>query len=289
MNERMVRIRIMVLFLLLAGTVVALVFSLSSPAERGSGGDDRLRIHFLDVGQGDATFIEAPGGVQVLIDGGPNDAVLRELGREMSFFDRHIDLVVATHPDADHIGGLIDVLRRYQVDTILISGKEHDTPTAETFARAVENEGATVIRARAGQRFSLSASTTLEVLFPAGDTSEMESNTASVVLLLDHHDIEALLTGDAPARIEEYLVEVYGTTLQSEILKVGHHGSDTSSSPEFLETVAPQYAVISAGRKNRYGHPHPEVLTRLSGTEVFGTYEEGTITLLSDGITVFTQ
>ena len=252
---------------------------------------EHLSVHFLDVGQGDAIFIETPDGTQVLVDGGPDSSVLSALAGKMSFFDSHIDMVIATHPDTDHIGGLRDVLASYEVATILKTEHEGDTASARAFATAVSQEGAEVIYARRGQEFTLGASTTLEVLFPETDPSAMETNTSSIIVRIVYGDTAFLLTGDAPKSIEEYLVLVEGEHLQSDVLKVGHHGSRTSTSELFLNEVQPEIAVISASKDNRYGHPHVEVTDALfnARVETFSTAEEGTITLTSDGASVWKQ
>ncbi len=252
---------------------------------------EHLSVHFLDVGQGDAIFIETPDGTQVLVDGGPDSSVLSALAGKISFFDTHIDMVIATHPDTDHIGGLRDVLASYEVATILKTEHEGDTASARAFATAVSQEGAEVIYARRGQEFTLGASTTLEVLFPETDPSAMETNTSSIIVRIVYGDTAFLLTGDAPKSIEEYLVLVEGEHLQSDVLKVGHHGSRTSTSELFLNEVQPSIAVISASADNRYGHPHVEVTDALfnARVETFSTAEEGTITLTSDGASVWKQ
>lgn len=247
-----------------------------------------LEVHFLDVGQGDAVFIETPEGIQVLIDGGRNGAVLDALGDVMSPRDRTIDFVIGTHPDADHVGGLVDVLERYKVRQLLITENTGESTTAEAYMKAIQEEGASVSYARTGQQFVLGASTTLTVLFPETSAEAMESNASSIVLRLTYGDTSVLLTGDSPKRIEEYLVLTQGEYLQSDVLKVGHHGSRTSTSELFLEEVAPRYAVISAGADNRYGHPHVEVTDLLFNkrVETLSTAEEGTVTFISDGVTI---
>lgn len=250
-----------------------------------------LTVAFLDVGQGDAIYIETPDGVQMLIDGGATTAVLRTLTPVMPWLDRSLDVVLATHYDLDHIGGLVDVLNRFEVSTIIQTKNEHDTSVTEAFARAVSAEQATVQFVEAGQVLTLGASTTFTILSPTGDSTQWESNNASIVGKLSYGEIDFLLTGDAGAGIEEYLVRVYGTTLQSEVLKFGHHGSKTSSSEVFIEAVQPAIAVVSAGKDNRYGHPHPDVVARAEavGAQVVSTAEEGTIVFQSDGKTVWVK
>ncbi len=247
-----------------------------------------LVVHFLNIGQGDAIFIETPDGIQMLVDGGPDATVLRELGAVMDPFDRSIDVVVATHPDLDHIGGLTDVLARYNVSHILMTENEHDTPAAAAFNAAVTEEAAPVTFADAGQQFLLGAHTEVLIFSPQGDERLWESNTASIVMQIRYGSTSVMLTGDAPAEIENYLVDVYGDELRSDVLKLGHHGSKTSTSDLFLDAVKPQYAVVSAGIGNRYGHPHQEVMQRVFARTIqsFHTGTDDRVTFVSDGQTV---
>jgi competence protein ComEC len=187
----------------------------------------------------------------VLIDGGVDSRVLTELSNALGFFDKDIDMIIATHPDADHIGGLIDVLMRYDVDTIVMTENENDTPIADAFQKMVEEEGVKVIYARSGQVFDLGSgeagSTTLSILFPDHDPTNLESNMSSIVARLSYGESSYLLTGDSPIEIEEYLVRQVGSALTSNVLKVGHHGSRTSTSENFITAVSPIYGIISAG------------------------------------------
>ena len=254
--------------------------------------DVMLTVSFLDVGQGDATFIESPSGTQVLIDGGADSRVLGALSEELGFFDRDIDMLVATHPDGDHIGGLIDVLIRYDVGTVLMTENVNDTPVYDAFIRAVEEERAAVLYARAGQVYDLgvgsAGSTTLTILFPDHDPTNMESNDSSIISKLTYGGISYLFTGDAPQNIETYLVEKNSLLLASDVLKVGHHGSRTSSSEIFIQAVAPTYAIISAGKDNKYGHPHKEVTDLLTryGITTKNTADLGSIVSESDGVSI---
>jgi competence protein ComEC len=267
--------------------ILALLFytlSRTAPLPR-----EHLVVAFLDVGQGDAIYIQAPNGTQVLIDGGRDQAVLRSLAPLHSVHDRSLDLVVATHFDADHIGGLIDVFARYAVETVVTPDPQYEAPAATMFFEAMDNEGASHMIARRGQIFDLGmgphGSTTLTVLFPDRDTSAMESNAASIIARLSYGEIDYFLSGDAPTAIEEYIVSLEGKGLESEVLKLGHHGSDTSSSPQLLDTVRPLVAVVSAGKDNAYGHPHDEVLARLAdrGIPHENTAERGSVVFVSDG------
>jgi len=250
-----------------------------------------FEAHFLNVGQGDATFFETPDGIQVLIDGGRDASVLRMLASVMGFFDRTIDIVIATHPDSDHIAGLVDVLTRYEVKKIVITENESDTPTAAAFAAAAKNEAAEIIYARAGQEFQLGASTTLTILFPDRNPAGFESNASSIISKVQYGEIGFIVTGDAPQSIEEYIVRQYGDGLESEVMKVGHHGSDTSTASSFLTAVSPSYAIISAGLDNSYGHPHKAVINRLQALQltILETAKEGTITFKSDGQQVWVK
>lgn len=246
---------------------------------------DALTLAFLDVGQGDAIFIEAPNGNQVLIDGGANKSVLRQLSKVMPFYDRSIDVVIATHPDKDHIGGLPDVLQKYQVGFLLDSGNASDNATYKEMLRLTEANGIKQVEAKRGMAIVLDKDVFLNILFPDRDVSGVESNTASVVARLVYGDTEFMLTGDSPKMIEEYLVMLDGENLKSDVLKVGHHGSKTSSSASFIGYVAPKYSVISAGRNNKYGHPHTDVVNILKqfGSAILSTQDRGTIVFESDG------
>lgn len=247
-----------------------------------------LTVSFLDVGQGDAIFIDAPSGRQVLIDGGKGRVVLRELGKQMPWYDRSIDLALATHPDQDHIGGLVDVLARYAVDTILESSVFDDGSDAKAFEEASAREGAARFIAERGQIIDLGEGAYLEVLFPDRDVPGLETNTGSVITRLVYGETAFMLTGDSPQSIEKYLVQLSGEALASNVLKVGHHGSKTSSHESFVGFVNPEYAVYSRGCDNSYGHPHADVRALFARFEIetLDTCEEGTITFVSDGRSV---
>ena len=258
-----------------------------------TGPDGRLHVSFVDVGQGDATLIETPGGRRIVVDGGqdPMDMV-RFLGSRMPFQDRAIDMVVLTHGHSDHVTGLLEVLRRYDVETVLERKTDHDGAPYLAWHRAVDLENAEVVSARAGMVVSLDSGAFIEVLGPPerllrGTDSDVDN--ASVVLRLVYGDVSFLLMGDAFAEAENALIAA-PSTLDSEVLSVGHHGSRTSSSRRFLEAASPSVAVISAGKDNRFGHPHPETLEALAGyapTErTYLTADHGTIELITDGKTI---
>ena len=248
--------------------------------------EPRLTVSFLDVGQGDAILIEGPTGIQMLIDGGRDRAVLRELPKAMGFLDRSLDVVVETHPDADHIGGLPSVFERYAVGRFLEPGIPNDTNATFALIDAVQKEpGIETAIARSGQRILLGGGAYADILFPDRDVSTYETNTGSIVMRVVYGDTSFMLTGDAPSEIEDYLVGRDGAKLQVTVLKAGHHGSRNSTDALWLKTLAPDLVVISAGKDNAYGHPHTETLERIraQGAEIVGTAEEGTLTFISDG------
>jgi len=253
--------------------------------------DGRLHLTMLDVGQGDAILVEAPSGATMLIDGGPDpDMALQRIGQSLPFFQHHIDVVLLTHPHQDHVAGLVEVLRRYEVGLVLDSGHRFGNATYARFlALARAEPGARLIDARAGQRLQLDARTSLTILYPAQADAEAalpedDINNASVVGLLRSDAFTALLTGDAEAPVEERLLG-RGLLSRVDVLKVGHHGSTSSSSPRMLAALQPATALISDGADNDYGHPSPRTLAALAaiGARVHRTDLEGNVEVVSDG------
>lgn len=251
-----------------------------------------LTVAFLNVGQGDAIYIEAPNGNQMLVDGGPNTAVLRELSAVMPWGDRSIDVVLATHPDKDHIAGLIDVIESYEIAQYFDSGVENDTGVYQTLLKTVSESNVPLTYARRGMRIVLDSTEGEEVyadiLSPDSDVTHAETNSGSIVLHLVYGEIEFMLTGDAPKNVEAHLGMLDGKDLESDVLKAGHHGSKTSSLAQFVDLVNPQFAVISAGKDNRYGHPHQEVMQLFKDRHIqtINTADVGAIIFTSDGMSV---
>lgn len=271
--------RWMLILVLLTGAA----FIWSEIASRSSG---ELVVAFLDVGQGDAIFIQSPTGNQFLLDGGPDRKVVAELARVMPLYDRTIDMLALSHPHADHLAGLLAVLERYEVAVVADSGTPHETGEYESWKRLVLEEGSIESALDRGDRIDLGGGAYLEVLLPKQDVSKAEPHEGMLVMRLVYGETEVMLTGDMEENLESELVFAYGDALSSDILKVGHHGSLTSSSLQFLEAVDPEIAVIQVGEKNRYGHPKAEIVDRLrmSGAEVYRTDKDGTLVVRSDGV-----
>ena len=258
--------------------------------EAVDGSDGMLHVHFLDVGQGDAILVVSPEGAKALVDGGPHvQGATRALGRYLSGRDRDLDLVVLTHPDEDHLGGLPEVLHRYDVDAVADTGMASTTAPYLQWQRAVEEEAPRRVMAIQGRTIALGPSTFLQVLNPEGPSRagmSSDLNDASVVIRLVHGGVSFLLTGDIESEAEGRLLRS-GQDLRSTVLKVSHHGSRSSSGAGFLAAVVPRAAVISAGADNPYGHPHSEVLQRLVAMlpeeRVYSTALHGDVEFVSDG------
>jgi competence protein ComEC len=244
-----------------------------------------LEVSYLNVGQGDAILITSPTENQMLIDGGPDGSILRELPKVMKLSDRSIDVVLATHPDRDHINGLIDVLSRYEVTSFINSEVESENSIDEALLAEVKKEGATGYYARRGMKIDLGDGGVVEVLFPDRNPKGMDTNDASIIMKLLYGETCFLFTGDSSSKIENYLIGLEKEKLRCDVLKAGHHGSRTSTSKELLHFVKPTIAIISAGKDNSYGHPHAEVVSNLkaASTTIVSTAEEGTIVFRSDG------
>lgn len=267
-----------------------------------------LTVAFLNVGQGDSIFIESPNGNQMLIDGGPNREVLRELSKVMPFYDRHIDVVAITHADGDHIGGIIDVLNNYRADLFLetgVSGGSNLYKELENLVNTKKEQNLQKIIVKRGMVIDLGGGATLQILYPEKIYEGVDTNDASIVAKLNFGNESFLLTGDSPKKIENYLVSLeqkecqgqslncpdpkgLSLALKSNVLKAGHHGSKTSSGESFVSAVSPKYAVISAGKNNKYGHPNQETLDVLNkfGIKILRTDEQGRIIFKTDGNTL---
>ncbi len=256
-----------------------------------TGPDGRLHVTVLDVGQGDAILVEAPSGARMLVDGGPDpERTLRRLGAEMPFHARRIDILVVSHPHQDHVAGLVDVLDRFDVRMVLHAGIPFENAAYDRLLADAELANVPVRVARAGDRLTLDAQASVEVLYPSADEAaaplpEGDINNGSIVLLVRHGSFAALLTGDAEAPVEERLLAT-GRIGAVDVLKVGHHGSTSSTTPAFLEATNASIAMISVGTGNDYGHPAPETLDALGanpGVLVLRTDLDGDLEVETDG------
>ena len=242
---------------------------------------DEMRVHFIDVGQGDAIFIESPNGQTMLIDGGVKGAgqeivaYLKELGVEK------LDAVVATHPDADHIGGLIPVLNLMAIEQFYDSGKVHTSQTFEEMLTLIDTKNIPYNVPKTGDNITFDEAVSVKVI--NADETASDNNEASIVLKVTYGDVSFLLTGDAGVALEK---EMLSQDVKATVLKAGHHGSNTSSSQSFIQTVHPEVTVLSYGEDNKYGHPHKEVVERLQAidSKIYATAEAGTVIVSTDGV-----
>ncbi|MEM9773480.1 MAG: DNA internalization-related competence protein ComEC/Rec2 [Chloroflexota bacterium] len=264
----------------LVGTILGWQWTTSQP-------DGLLHITYFDVGQGDATLIQTPTGRQILVDGGYYPTQMnRHLGQSMPLGDRHIDVLIATHPDADHVTGLPELFDRYTFSQLLVAYPKADGegPYAELLARA-EAAGTELLVPQIGEVLTIDDGVFLEIIHPGSVLSEESRNDNSLSFRLVYGDTRALFTGDAEEVAERQMMQNGKNQLNAQIYKAGHHGARNASSPGFLEVVQPELVIVSAGENNRFGHPHPEVLHRASeqGAIVLRTDEVGTIEVISDG------
>ncbi|MFH1036553.1 MAG: ComEC/Rec2 family competence protein [Patescibacteria group bacterium] len=245
-----------------------------------------LEVNFFNVGQGDAIFIETSQLHQVLIDGGPDSAVLEKLSQEMPFWDRSLDMIILTHPEKDHISGLLEVLKRYKVDYIVWNGVKRKTTEYEEWLNLIGGSKAQVKIVHAGQKIKL-GDAVLDIIYPFEnlENKEMdESNDSSIVMKLKNGETSFLFTGDISGVAEKTILQK-GIDLDSDVLKVSHHGSKTAENEDFLFAISPIFSVISVGRNNSYGHPHQKVLESLVkfAIKILRTDLNGDIKIISDG------
>ena len=242
------------------------------------GDEGELRVSFIDVGQGDSEFIELPNGETLLIDAGTNETGADVVSYISSLGYTSIDYVVGTHPHEDHIGGLDDVIRTFDVESVYMPKVTADTKTFEDVLDAVDEKGLTINTAKAGVTLVDGDGLSVKMLAPVLDEYD-NTNDYSAVIRIVYDDTSFIFMGDA----EQYAEDLITGDVDSDVLKVGHHGSSTSTGEAFLERVSPSYAVISCGLGNSYGHPHTETIEKLGGIPVFRTDEMGTIVATSDG------
>ncbi|NLG79988.1 MAG: MBL fold metallo-hydrolase [Firmicutes bacterium] len=269
---------------ILVGLVLLLPLTGADAASPGSGGA-HLAVHFIDVGQGDSILVQAPSGKTMLVDGGPVDASDRLIAYLKAQKVSRIDVLVATHPHADHIGGLIEVLRTFVVGLVVDSGKVHTTATYERFLTLIDQKNIRFRLGRAGDTIDLGPGLDVRILHPSEPLPE-NMNDCSVVIRLQYGKVGFLLTGDAETEAENAILRS-GADVHATVLKVAHHGSRTSSSPWFLKAVKPVVAVIPVGAGNPYGHPHRITLLNLADymDRVYRADLDGDVVVTTDGTT----
>lgn len=255
--------------------------------DRDQSSYQKMQVHFLDVGQGDAIYIRTPDDVDVLIDGGPDKSVLAELGDVMPFWDREIDIMILTHPHADHVTGLVEVLRRFDVKRVYYTGVLHTTPDYIAWLNEIQKQKLDLQIVDHVFDVALGEYATLQFLYPQKSLVNervSELNNSSIINRLVFNETSFLFTGDLEVEGEHELLES-NSHLTSNVLKMGHHGSSSSSSEEFISAVGPEMGMIQCGLDNAFGHPHGRVLSRLSrmNVKVYRTDLEGRISLVSNG------
>ncbi|OGD50075.1 hypothetical protein A2608_03440 [Candidatus Azambacteria bacterium RIFOXYD1_FULL_44_10] len=234
-----------------------------------------LEVIFFDVGQGDSILIKTPYEQTMLVDGGPDNRVLNKLGDHLPPLQKRIDIVILTHPHADHVTGLVEVLKRYDVGVVIMSAAYLKTDIYGEFLKTLRDKNTSIIFAKAGQALHFGPKMDVDILWPERNKLDLfggynesfgmagnDVNDDSVVTKMSFGDFALLMTGDATSAVEKQLL-AYGNGLRADILKVGHHGSKYSSSLEVLKLVQPQASIIEVGARNRYGHPAPATLDRL--------------------------
>ncbi len=260
-------------------------------ADAAARGD--VEVWFFDIGQGDAAFIQSPEGVQIIIDGGPGQAILEKLPKAMPFYDRQIDWMILSHPDSDHLAGLLAVLQNYQVDNIIWSGIGKDTSECRKWEELIAAEGANIFEVLAGDKFNLGRSDlSVEILSPeSGDeNSAKDSNNLSVAARVVYGDFSSLFAGDIDSKEEQKILDK-NPGLRAGVLKIAHHGSKYSANDEFAAGLMAAAAVISCGENNAYGHPHQEVLDLLEKYDIktLRTDINGDIVFRTDGERIFVR
>lgn len=251
-----------------------------------SAGSQDLTVTFFETDRGDMILVQTPNGNSVLIDGGRDPfGAVRRLDSALPFWDRSLDLLLVTHPDADHIGGLQAVIERYDVETIAEISEDHSSTVYAAWRRSMEQRN-TSVELTVGSIIALDDGVTLEVISGGRPFPDASINDASIVTMLRYGNVSMLLTGDITSVLERRLIES-GYDLRATVLKVAHHGSDTSSAQGFLDATDPTVAVIQVGTDNRFGHPTKDVLARLRTTvgdeNIFITSRDGDVTVKTDG------
>lgn len=263
----------------------------ATPAPTVAPGQNPLKIAFLDVGQGDSILIQAPNGQTMLIDGGrsTNLASTVIIPKLKEWGAQQVDVLIPTHPDQDHIAGLAGVMENFPVKLAALTGQVHSTQIYERLLTDIRDKNIESLKVRTGTTIPFDPSVTIEVLSPddAAVNNTDDTNDASIVIKLTYGTTSFLLTGDAEMPANKAILN-HGFDVRSTVLKLGHHGSRTSTNEDWLQRVQPQLGIISAGKDNSFGHPHPEVIAALENLKIpyIRTDEHGTIIVTSDGSTI---
>lgn len=252
-----------------------------------------LEVSFFDVGQGDAVLIKTPGGKKILIDGGPDSLVVNRMSEVLPWWDRQIDLIILSHPHDDHVSGLIDVVKRYQIGQIVYTGVLHTSPNFLEWLRLAQKDQIPFNFIEGPQKINLGDDCFLEILYPFESLfgKEVEDlNNSSIVMKLVYGETSFLFAGDAELEIEEELLSS-GMDFKANVFKASHHGSNTSNSEDFIKAIDPGLIIIQVGEDNSFGHPSPRVLKRIErmGIEVLRNDFDGTIVVNSDGTGVWRE
>lgn len=255
--------------------------------------DKYLHLYFLNVGQGDSEYVRDSNNFDMLIDGGPDNSVLAELGNAMPFYDKKIDLVILSHPHADHVSGLVEVLKRYEVGEIWLTDAVSNTGDYLEFLKTIQNKNIKTKLVKAGDNFEFDQ-LKLQILWPTEsykDEKVSNLNNTSVVLKLTYGDFSALFTGDAEELVQEQLINNFNILNNLSILKVAHHGSSNAADDSFIKIIAPKIAVIEVGENNMFGHPTASTLKKYeaTGAKIYRTDRDGRVEIISDGKTFWSK
>lgn len=264
----------LIFLVLITSQILINIFEHSTPSE--------MYLHLLNVGQGDSILLKTIDRKYILIDGGPNSNVIDEMADFLPFWETRLDYVIATHGDADHIGGLVEVFERYRVDNFIYNGEEKQTLMFNQLLENVKKNNNKIIRAEAGQHIQVGCCSLLEILWPNKNPPQ-DSNDKSVAMIFKYKDFDIYLAGDLGYEIEEEITT--GLEKSIEVMKLSHHGSRTSTSEKTLTNISPEIGLISLGRNNKFGHPHEEVTNLLKehNINILRTDLHGTISISSDG------
>lgn len=248
--------------------------------------EEAMKVYFLDVGQGDATLIRTPKGNDILIDGGPDNTLIKKLGEYLPFSNRDIEYMILTHPDSDHIIGLVEVLNRYQVNNIIMTGVSDDLSAYEVFLNIIDEKNIPVTIVDQPQEIFFEDNIKFEIIYPFSSFENQVAeniNNTSIAGRLIYASTSIMFTGDLEN--EEELFTQLGTTLEADVYKAGHHGANNANSRDFVEAIDPDYVVVSAGADNRFGHPHYRAIRIFEriNAQISRTDQHGDILFITNG------